>query len=460
MAPTKYTPGLLKFGGYCVAFLAGIVVIGYFAHLVSRWGWWRLNRPGPRPMMIRTWHGWVDSTKIKDKRQRNRLHKPPPYIPRTSATNYNWIFWDPTGDLQRKFNQEKERSLIRWIPKWIRSSPVGSAEPGIKSSDDIEASRPSVARGSDETSRSEDQISLAHLGRRWHRRWRKGRTWATSSDTCVGDSEYDLEGQLSNDTAHDHENLDESTTTIRLRKPKKHADSYELDSEDIKRASNTLLIKPTAVSNLLRLFRLPSTTATSPSQFTAIEPRAEHAQHRAQHLPPPHQLPNNQYSAMAHDGNRHPSTTSYECYGTATHILPRRLSTWTYGLDGSHTTSAPRRRFGADNYIRPRAASDFIIDMDSGNLRFGSFDEPEIYIPRKRGSTRSTGDSTRDAEGMSVVDTPVWDGRGSLKDEDGRGKSWEDGEEGEVWDAKGYEMDCGDDGVSDVTGSREGSWRG
>ena len=163
MAPTKYTPGLLKFGGYCVAFLAGIVVIGYFAHLVSRWGWWRLNRPGPRPMMIRTWHGWVDSTKIKDKRQRNRLHKSPPYIPRTSATNYNWIFWDPTGDLQRKFNQEKERSLIRWIPRWIRSSPVGSAEPGIKSSDDIEASRPSVARGSDETSRSEDQISLAHL---------------------------------------------------------------------------------------------------------------------------------------------------------------------------------------------------------------------------------------------------------------------------------------------------------
>lgn len=442
-----------------MAFFAGIVVIGCFAYLVSHWGWWRLNRPGPRPMMIRTWHGWVDSTKIKDKRQRNRLHKSPPCIPRTSTTNYNWIFWDPTGDLQRKFNQEKERSLARWIPKWIRSSPFGSAEPGIDSSDDIEASRPSVTRGSDETSRSGDQITLAHLGRRWHRRWRKGRTWATSSDTCVGDSEYDLEGQPSNDTAQDHENPDESTTTIRLRKPKKHADSYELDSEDIKRASNTLLIKPTAVSNLLRLFRLPSTTATSPSQFNAIEPRAEHSPHHAHNLSPPHQLPNNQYSTIALDGHRHASTTSHECNGTSTDILPRRLSTWTYGLDGLHTTSTPRRRFGAGNYTRPRAASDFIIDIDSRSLSC-SFEQPEIYIPRKRGSTRSTGESTRDAEGMSVVDTPVWDGRGILKDGDERGKSWEDREEGGAWDARGYEMDSGDDAVSDGTWSREGSWRG
>ena len=398
-------------------------------------------------MMIRTWHGWVESINTKDKRQRNRLHKLPPWVPQTSRTSYNWIFWDPTGDLQRKFNRDKENFLIRCLPNWIRSSPFGSVEPDVNQSDDIETSQLSTAGGSDERSPSGDQFSLAHLGRRWHRRWRRARTWATSSDTCVGDSECDLERQHVDDTARSCEVADDSTTTVRLRKQTKYADSYELDSEDIERAANTLLIKPTAVGNLLRLFRSPSARSID------IEPRfsAEHPEHREPNNPPPHQLPNNQYSnvyPIDYDGHQHASTISYKCYATPHHRPPRRLSTWTYGLDGSHSTSTPRRKFGADNYTRPRAASDFIMHIDTHAVDRDPLQGPEISIPRKL-KRSSTGDGTRDAECMTVIGPSHREGWRLSGD-------WER----EVWDAKGYEMGLPSDWGSDGTWSREGSWRG
>ncbi|KAL8755611.1 MAG: hypothetical protein Q9199_003516 [Rusavskia elegans] len=376
--------------------------------------------------MIRTWHGWVESGKTKDKKQRNRLRKLPPCIPRTTRTDYNWIFWDPTGDLQRKFNQEKEKSLVRYLPRWMRSSPFGSAEPCPNDSHDIEASRPTEARGSDETSSSENLGTLALLGRRWHRRWHRARTWASSSDTYIGDSEHDLERLSVNTTAREQESSNGSVTTVRLRRPRRHADSaYELDREDVERATKTLLITPTAAGNLLRLFRTPSIAATppSPSIGTGRSLGAEHPQNLAVNLPPPYQLRDNQYSPriypIARDGQRHATTTSCERYATPNHCLPRRLSTWTYGLDGSHPSSTPAVAANTESYTRPHSASISSIDVDTESLDRFSFQEPTIYVPRKRGGTRSTLDSTAEAESMSVINVSFHDGQSISKVDDG-----------------------------------------
>ncbi|KAI4227170.1 MAG: hypothetical protein L6R36_002608 [Xanthoria steineri] len=366
--------------------------------------------------MIRTWHGWVESGKIKDKKQRNRLRKLPPGIPRTTRTDYNWIFWDPTGELQRKFNQKKEKSLVRYLPRWMRSSPFGSAAPGSSASYDLEASRPTEARGSGETFSSENVGILALLGQRWHRRWHRARTWASSSDTCIGDSEPASERQSVDNTAVEQENFNGSLNTIRLRRSRKQADSaYELDSEDIERATKTLLIRPTAAGDLLRLFQNPSITATPPSP--SVDTRgAEHPQNIAVNLPPPHQLHDNQYRPGIYpitfrDGHRHAGTTSPEGYTISDHCLPRRLSTLTYGLDGSHPNSNPAVSVNTESYTLPHSALASLIDVDTESLDRFSFEEPTIHVPRKRGGTRSTLDSTAEAESMSVINMPSHGGQ-------------------------------------------------
>lgn len=426
MAAAKSFLGLLQVGGFWIAIIIILVVIGLCYYWLSHWGWWRLHRPGPRPVMIRTWHGWVESGKIKDKIQRNRLRKLPPCIPRTTRTDYNWIFWDPTGELQRKFNQEKEKSLVRYLPRWMRSSPFGSAEPCSNDSHDIEASRPTEARGSDETSSRENLGTLALLGRRWHRRWHRARTWASSSDTYIGDSEHDLERLSVDITAGEQESSNGSVTTVRLRRPRRHADSaYELDREDVERATKTLLITPTAAGNLLRLFQTPSITATPPSPpiDTGRSLGAEHPQNLAVNLPPPYQLRDNQYSPgiypIARDGHRHATTTSRERYAAPNHCLPRRLSTWTYGLDGSQPNSTPAVAVNTKSYTRPHSASTSSIDVDTESLDRFSFQEPTIYVPRKRGGTRSTLDSTAEAESMSVINVPFYVGQSISKVDDG-----------------------------------------
>ncbi|KAL8847877.1 MAG: hypothetical protein Q9221_007088 [Calogaya cf. arnoldii] len=416
--------------------------------------------------MIRTWHGWVESGNMKDKekKQRNRLRKLPPCIPRTTSKEYNWIFWDPTGELQRKFNQEKEKSLVRYLPRWMRSSPFGSVEPGSNDSRDIEASRPTEARESEETSSSGNVVgTLTLLGRRWHRRWHRARTWASSSDTCIGDSEQDLERQSINNPSDEQESLNDSTTTVRLRRPRRHVDSaYELNSEDIKRATNTLLITPTAAANLLRLFQNPN-TATPPEPPIDIESgyslRPEYFPNLVLDVPPPFQLQDNQYNPgiypLSRDGHRHATTTSCERYAnpTPTQCLPRRLSTWTYGLDGTNNKSTPTdaTNNNTQSYTRPRSPSSFVIDIDTEteSLTRFSFEEPRIHVPRKRGGTRSTFDSTADAdaENLSVIDL----GYSGV-----RGGEWvvEDGFDAKEYERSG-EMDV-EDGFS-VTSSRVGS---
>lgn len=453
MAPAKSFLRLLRVGGFWVAILVILVVIGLCCYVVSHWGWWRLHRPGPRPVMIRTWHGWVESGKIKDKKQRNRLRKLPPGIQRTTRTDYNWIFWDPTGELQRNFNQKKEKSLVRYLPRWMRSSPFGSAAPGSSASYDLEASRPTEARGSGETSSSENVGTLALLGQRWHRRWHRARTWASSSDTCIGDSEPASERQSVDNTAGEQECFNGSLNTIRLRRSRKQADSaYELDSEDIERATKTLLIRPTAAGYLLRLFQNPSITATppSPSVDTGHTGGAEHPQNIAVNLPPPHQLHDNQYSPGIYpitfqDGHRLASTTSPEGYTISDHCLPRRLSTLTCGLDGSHANSNPAVSVNTESYTLPHSASASLIDVDTESLDRFSFEEPTIHVHRKRGGTMSTLDSTAEAESMSVINMPSHGGQRISEVDDS-------------FDAQAYEqareMDDAD-GISSVSSS---SW--
>ncbi|KAL8933644.1 MAG: hypothetical protein Q9216_006272 [Gyalolechia sp. 2 TL-2023] len=143
MASREY-PRLLKAGGLWTLLFAVPLSIGL--------GW--------------TWHGWVDSGKRKEKRDRNRLRKPRPnLLPRTTRADYSWVFWDPTGDKQKKFNQQREETVIRYLPRWMRSSPFGSVTPTVNNTRDIEAARGSETVESDGTSTTGYLATLSMLGR-------------------------------------------------------------------------------------------------------------------------------------------------------------------------------------------------------------------------------------------------------------------------------------------------------
>ena len=415
--------------------------------------------------MIRTWHGWVESKNVKDKRQRNRLRRLPPCIPRTARADYSWIFWDPTGELQRKFNQEREKSFVRYLPNWMRSSPFGSAEPDTNNDCDIEVSRPREVMAIDGALNGGNVGTLALLGRRWHRRWRRERTWTSSSDTYIDDSDHDLERQSVYHTAGDQDAFNDSVTTVRIRRPKEHANSDRLiGSEVIERAMTTQLITPTAANNLLRLFREPPirTTRRAPSVDLGHGPRTENSPSGVAILPPPHRLPDSQYNTgiypTTQDRHRNPTTTSHECYVIRSHCPPRRLSTWTYGLDNSRTHFTPTVAVN-ESCSRPHStsASASLIDIDAEGIGRFSFEEPTIYIPRRRGGTRSTLDSTADAERMSIINLP-FDGDEKISEVDP--------EVDKSFDAQAYEQakeldDFGTtsdaDGLSSVSSSRVGS---
>lgn len=102
--------------------------------IISNWGSWKIHTPSPRPQYIRTPLGWVDrdawqlkqAKKAKRKAAKRYKHK----VYRSTRANYKWIFHDPTGELQQRFNDQREQSYLRFVPSWMRSYPHGTLQSG------------------------------------------------------------------------------------------------------------------------------------------------------------------------------------------------------------------------------------------------------------------------------------------------------------------------------------------
>ena len=105
--------------------------------IIRNWGSWKIHTASPRPQYIRTSFRWVDIETWQQKQakqvRRKEAKRDRHTIYRTTKANYNWIFHDPTGGLQQRFNMHKERSHLRFLPSWIRSYPHGTLQPGISS---------------------------------------------------------------------------------------------------------------------------------------------------------------------------------------------------------------------------------------------------------------------------------------------------------------------------------------
>ncbi|KAL8809422.1 MAG: hypothetical protein Q9200_003432 [Gallowayella weberi] len=297
----------------------------------------------------------------------------------------------------------------------MRSSPFGSA--GLASQDVEALGGPPGAREGDDTSKNCTLASLAHLGRRWHRRLHRAKTWASSSDTCVEGCDADLEKQSVYQTARDQDMPNDSFTTVKLRRHTRSSGAgWDLNRHDVERATHTQLLAPTAVGRLMQLFRRPSLESTCPTSSGETEnafqietlggpTRTRPTLHL---LPHGRSIPENYHTFQ---DSHHISTTLADGHHDINNQRPsRRIRTWTYGLDDpgrdsmsdSSTTSAE-----VDDGTRAQSTSTSFANSKIASLERFSSEEPTVYIPRTRRETKSSPDITAAAaESMSIISVP------------------------------------------------------
>lgn len=408
MAPLKYPHGLLQVASFWAAILAGLAVIGLLAYLLSHWGWWKLRQSGSRRPLVRTWHGWVESSAPSEKRPRNRLRKPPPHIvTRIAKTDYSWIFWDPTGAKRRKFEQEREETWVRYLPRWMRSSPFGSANAATNPNLDVEAARSSEAQESEETPFAGHLGTLSLLGRHWRPSWRRAGRSTHSSDTYVETPDHRSADPSACIPTAAEDISDENINTIRFRKTsRQYRSDWNANSEDVERATNNQLLAPTAAFNLAHLFQRPAQKTEGPSQRGTSPSSCEQgrAGYTASHYDSTHNLSND------HESHR---TRSMQW----PYRLPRTQSRrdlnkmWHTNVNGLHAPCPSPKRIPIwpceiEN-TRPSPASvvggrdDRSIDGDPDCM-------PPINVPKTRKSKGawSTDGSAAEAEKMSVISVP------------------------------------------------------
>ncbi|KAI4132800.1 MAG: hypothetical protein LQ338_000504 [Usnochroma carphineum] len=409
----NYPHGLLQVGGFWAGIGIIPLAIGLLWYLVSHWGWWKLHRHDHRRPLIRTWHGWVESKDKEEKKTRNRLQKAPPrVIPRTKRTDYSWVFWDPTGEKQKKYEQEREETWVRYLPRWMRSSPFGSIEPDTNLGHDIQAGRRSETPDSDGASTMGYLGTLSLLGRQWRRGWRRAKRSTDTSGTYTNNDEHCPGKQSARASTAHQEPTNDSSATVRLRKTSRPSKlDWKANSEDVERATNNQLLAPTAGSNLANLFarepvqrfegsHRPGTSQASCGQGLAGCTTTSHRdpicrQHDAGRVRQPRNI------TIA--GSSPPLPKSYLARRRidngirAPYPSPQRVQTWTNGIEN---TRPPHQSVSASVVEHP--------DDDSVDGASVSDSTPTITVSRvrERRGAGGTDDSTAEAERMSMIRMP------------------------------------------------------
>ncbi|KAL8708492.1 MAG: hypothetical protein Q9220_006650 [cf. Caloplaca sp. 1 TL-2023] len=288
-----------------------------------------------------------DQSKI----ERKRLKKRPPRIPRSSRSDYSWVFWDPTSEGQRRYNEEREQSMLHHLPRWMRSSPFGPTAPISWTRRDIET---------------------GHKARN---------TWADSSETRVDEQSPD-----SSATNAGYETSSDSATIKMRRRPGFSSLCWRANSEDVARATNTQLLAPTAGTALVNLFHReddPEVLDTSRSGTSRVDCTMGSS--------------NSSESPSLKDAITAYAEEQYlRSVSSTIRYLPHPCNDEGHSLPVQRSIRSYR---GREDVPRSSAVS----FNDPPTSPGGS----EIVVPKKRNKRRSTDDTTAAAERMSMIDTPV-----------------------------------------------------
>lgn len=116
------------------ALISSIFMTWNLWRTIRKWGLRKIRVQSPRPNYVRTWLGWVDretwELKQAQRAKRKEAERDQHKFHRTTKAKYKWMFFDPTWELQKRFDDQKKRSYIRLLPSWLRSYPHGTLQSG------------------------------------------------------------------------------------------------------------------------------------------------------------------------------------------------------------------------------------------------------------------------------------------------------------------------------------------
>ncbi len=125
----EWKPGVFRILGISSAVIVFTpMLIWLLWTIVKGWGEWKIHSSGNRPHYVRTWHGWVDVDQVAVRAQKRANSKEKYrkwFIWKTTTNDYTWVFWDPGGVKQREYEYNRDHSVIRHLPTWMRSFEKG-----------------------------------------------------------------------------------------------------------------------------------------------------------------------------------------------------------------------------------------------------------------------------------------------------------------------------------------------
>ena len=109
--------------GICLLFLGGSFLLWWMGHLIHNLGS-KKTYGCHSAKCTKTWHGWVDRRKHErniEKRKRYKEKFKDLFQRTATIADSEWIFWDPTGFKRREYELKREETLLRFLPRWMRS---------------------------------------------------------------------------------------------------------------------------------------------------------------------------------------------------------------------------------------------------------------------------------------------------------------------------------------------------
>ena len=105
------------------AAIVGTFTIWYLAHKLRNFNRWNVVYRNTGSRYVRTWHGWAERGAWERRHARKasiKRVKTDWLRWRPTHENLEWIFWDPSGEGKKRYDEQRAKSLMRYIPAGIR----------------------------------------------------------------------------------------------------------------------------------------------------------------------------------------------------------------------------------------------------------------------------------------------------------------------------------------------------
>ena len=299
-------------------------------------GKWRLRNAGSKPHYVRTWYGWVGAEEtansaLRHARLKKTLRKK--LIWRTTTADHSWIFWDPDGTKYQKYRLQRDRSILRHLPTWLRSFEAGSQLPGSRFAPNrLEAAE--EGKISMRSFRHSSEIQPLGFSFTRHQAWARSHT-RIREDVLAPTHKSDGFESMKTGVIQDSQNVESSGTVRRRQSSGRKVQVWNANSQETLRATHTQFLNAKKTPDVQstpgphNVFNGSTCKASSLLPFAALRnayfSRRRSRSNPAATLPPQSQKTSMFYSDRAFQGVCPPENSEdspSSCHDTSRRQIP------------------------------------------------------------------------------------------------------------------------------------------